>query len=135
LPLKSLAKENLSFHFAFDLVNLTYLKSTKNSHMKNDRRYSPVLAILQNHNNGVPSNGFDKVLRSFSPIGSYYLVADKAGLRVITGESVTNDLSAPTILRMAWTVPSSSSLLPAICVTSCGTLIVLGVRTTNWSIS
>jgi len=53
--------------------------------MTNDRRYSLVLAILQNHNNGVPSNGSDKVLRSFSPIGSYYLVADKAGLRVITG--------------------------------------------------
>jgi len=103
--------------------------------MKNDRRYSPVLAILQNHNNGVPSNGSDKVLRSFSPIGSYYLVADKAGLQVITGESVTNDLSAPTILRIAWTLPSSSSLLPAICVTSCGTLIVLEVRTTNWPIS
>lgn len=59
--------------------------------------------MLQNHDNGVLSNGSDKALLGPSPIGSYYLVADKAGLRVITGGSVTNDLSAPTILRTART--------------------------------
>lgn len=56
-------KKNLSFRFAFDLVDLPCLESTKNPHMTNDRRYPPVLAMLQNHNNGVPSNGSDKALR------------------------------------------------------------------------
>jgi len=75
----------------------------KNPHVTNDRRYLLVLAILQNHNNSVFSNGFDKVLRSSSLIGSYYLVVDKADLQVITGESVTNDLSVSTNLRIART--------------------------------
>jgi hypothetical protein len=69
----------------------------------NDRRYPFFLAVIQNHNNAVAFNGFDKVRRGSSPIGSYYLVTDKAGLRVITGGSVTNDLSARAIPRIAST--------------------------------
>lgn len=127
------SKGNLSFCFIFDLVDLACLESTKNLHVTNDRRYPPVLAMLQNHN-GVPSNGSDKVLRGSSSIGSYYLVADKTDLRVITGGSVTNDLSAPTILRIARTyLPFLRSC--QLSASLRGTLIVLGVRTTNWPIS
>lgn len=119
LSLKSLARrQNLSFRFISDLVDLTCFKSTKNSHVTNDRRYPPVSVMLQNHNNGVPSNGSDKALWDSSPIGSYYLVTDKAGLRIITGGSVTNDLSAPTILRIARTYLPLLRSLPAIYVTS-----------------
>jgi len=65
--------------------------------------------MIQNHDNDVAFNGSDKVPRGSSPIGSYYLVTDKAGLRIITGGSVTNDLSARAIPRIA-----STHLSPAL---------------------
>lgn len=76
--------------------------------MTNDRRYLPALVILQNYNNGVTFNGSDKIRPGSSPIGSYYLVTDKAGFGLITGGSVTNDLPAPTIPRI---VPTYFPLL------------------------